>query len=59
MTMTKAEFKERWESDDEGGGITFNDIADCAVEWGLFDSPKVHPMLEVAEAVVAAAGAVQ
>jgi hypothetical protein len=38
--MTKEEFKKRWESDDDGGGISFNDIADCAVKWGLFSKPK-------------------
>lgn len=32
--MTKAEFKRRWESDPDGGGITFDDIADCAVARG-------------------------
>lgn len=30
MIMTKEQFKKRWESDDRGGGITFNDVADCA-----------------------------
>lgn len=28
--MTKEEFKTRWESNDEGGDITCNDIAECA-----------------------------
>jgi len=40
MAMTKEEFKARWESNDEGGGISFNDIADCAKAWGLFSTPK-------------------
>lgn len=35
MTMTKQEFKVRWESDANGGGITFNDIANCAGSWGV------------------------
>ena len=38
--MTKDEFKQRWESNDNGGGITFDDIADCAVAWGLFRTPR-------------------
>ena len=38
--MTKNEFKLRWESDDNGGGVTFNDIADCAEKWHLFSHPK-------------------
>lgn len=42
MKMTKQEFKARWESDDNGGGITFNDIADCAIAWGLSTSPKAQ-----------------
>jgi hypothetical protein len=38
--MTKDEFKQRWESNDNGGGISFDDIADCAKSWGLFRTPK-------------------
>lgn len=38
--MTKDEFKQRWESNDSGGGITYDDIADCAKAWGLFRTPK-------------------
>jgi hypothetical protein len=36
----KEEFKKRWESDDDGGGITFDDIAECAVQWGISSRPK-------------------
>jgi hypothetical protein len=57
MTMTKAEFKERWDSNDEGGGITVNDIADCAKEWGLFITPRIVRMDIVTKAVVKASGA--
>ena len=39
IVMTKKEFKELWESNDDGGGITFQDIADCAIEWGITASP--------------------
>ena len=38
--LTKEEFKKRWESDDDGGGITYNDIAECAKEWGLYKTPR-------------------
>lgn len=55
MAMTKNEFKVRWESDDEGGGITFNDIADCAVAWGITQSPKAMPMNSIRYKVLKAA----
>lgn len=54
--MTKEEFKTRWDSNDEGGGITFDDIAECAVKWGLYSKPKIHPMNEVSKAVLEKAG---
>lgn len=38
--MTKLEFKTRWESDDSGGGITTEDIANCAVAWGISKKTK-------------------
>jgi len=44
MAMTKEEFKKRWESDEHGGGITFDDIADCAVAWGIAAKPKIRPI---------------
>lgn len=37
--MNKAEFKARWESSDNGGGITYKDIADCAKSWGISQTP--------------------
>lgn len=42
--MTKIEFKKRWESDENGGGINFDDIAVCAKAWGLFSRPKTCDM---------------
>lgn len=58
MTLTKPQFKTRWESDDEGGGLTFDDIADCAKEWGLYPSPRtariemvLYSVLDVANVV--------
>ena len=57
MSMTKAEFAERWDSDDDGGGITMDEVADCAVAWGLYSSPKIHPINDVLNAVVKESGA--
>lgn len=54
--MTKDEFKKRWESDDNGGGITFNDVADCAQAWGVCSHPKTKPMNDVLKKVLEAAG---
>jgi len=42
--MTEQEFIDRWNSDDEGGGITFDDVADCAQKWGLIQRPRTRPM---------------
>jgi len=41
MAMTKQEFKARWEGDADGGGINFDDIAECAKAWGLFRTPRI------------------
>lgn len=54
--MTKTEFRRRWESDDEGGGITFDDIAECAIEWGVDLIPRAHPIVAARYAVLVAAG---
>lgn len=45
--MTTNEFKTRWESNTKGGGITFDDIAECAVKWGILSRPRTKPLLEV------------
>lgn len=55
--MTKVEFKQRWESDPIGGGISFDDIADCAKDWGLFPKPRAQDFLPVLYAVLKAARA--
>ena len=55
MKYTKEKFKELWESE-AGGGITFDDIADCAKEWGLFQTPRIHKINIVANKVLEAAG---
>ncbi len=53
--MTKKEFKTRWESNDEGGGITYDDIAECAVKWGIYSRPRICDINEVQYAVLKAA----
>ena len=42
--LSKEEFKVLWESNDLGGGITNNMVADCAEAWGLFSSPRTCQM---------------
>lgn len=54
--MTKKEFKKRWESDSSGGGITFDDIADCAKSWGLTARPRIMQIHYVEDLVLNAAG---
>jgi hypothetical protein len=54
--MTKEQFKARWESDDAGGGITLNEIAECAKAWGIFESPRTLPTDRVIYRVLQAAG---
>lgn len=53
--MTKSQFKKRWKSEG-GGGITFNDIAKCAIEWGVHSNPLTSNILEVGNKVLIAAG---
>lgn len=54
--MSKEEFKKRWESNENGGGITFDEVADCAIKWGLTNRPKTMSMDDVLEMVLQAAG---
>lgn len=54
--MTKKEFKARWESDDSGGGITFDDIAECAIAWGICSTPRVRQIDAVRYQVLKVAG---
>ena len=56
MIYTKEKFKELWDLNDEGGGITLDDIADCAKDWGIAKRPKIMPIIQVQSAVLAAAG---
>ena len=54
--MTRDEFKRKWESDTKGGGITFDDIANCAISWGLTSNPRTKQMTKVRYMVLCAAG---
>lgn len=54
--MTREEFKTRWEKDTSGGGITWEDISKCYVEWGLGQRPKTQKMETVGNQVLGAAG---
>jgi hypothetical protein len=54
--MTREEFKLRWESNANGGGITFEDIASCAREWGIASKPKTLPISKVRYLVLREAG---
>jgi len=53
--MTKEEFKQRWETD---WWITWDDIAKCAVDWGLMADTKGRMMKRVRYAVLKAAGTI-
>ena len=53
--MTKNEFKERWESNENGGGITFDDIAQCAIAWGICKTPRTKSIDLVRYKVLCAA----
>ena len=53
--MDKIEFKKRWESDKNGGGITWDDIAECAVDWNVTPRPRTKNMAEVRYKVLKAA----
>jgi len=53
--MTKKEFKRRWESSPDGGGITFGDIADCAKSWGIAAVPRIRQIDDILYRVLKAA----
>jgi hypothetical protein len=55
-TFTKEEFKQLWDSNEQGGGITYEDIVECAGSWGLFLRPKTASLYEVKKRVLEAAG---
>lgn len=56
--MTKEEFKQKWESNPKGGGITYEDIADCYIKWKIGTYPKTKPILTVRYQVLQAANTI-
>ena len=54
-TLTKDSFKRLWESDDNGGGITMENVADCAIEWRITSRPRCMEMGRVLYLVLRAA----
>lgn len=58
LAMTKEEFKALWESDKNGGGITCDDIAKCALAWGISSRPRTIKINRVRYMVLKAAGTV-
>ena len=58
MIFTKEEFKKLWESNADGDGITNDDIADCAKDWGLFNNPRTHHIYKVQLAVLKSANVI-
>ena len=55
--MTREEFKARWDSNTQRGGITYNDIAECAIAWGINSYPRTAPIDLIKKLVVKASGA--
>lgn len=43
MVMTREEFKALWDSSEDAGGITGEDVVDCYKDWGLEDAPYAQP----------------
>jgi hypothetical protein len=52
--MTREEFKARWES--PNCDITYEDVANCAKEWGLYSMPRCSPLDQVQYRVLVEAG---
>lgn len=55
MIYTKEKFKELWEANEQGSGLTFNDIADCAINWNISSNPKIRPIQLIQYQVLKAA----
>lgn len=52
MVYTKEKFIELWNKDKNGGGLTFDDVADCAKQWGLCSNPRIKVMDEILSLVL-------
>lgn len=50
--------KKRWESSDDGGGITYDDIAECAKAWGIAQTPRTRPIHHIRYLVLKAANTI-
>ena len=55
MKYTKEKFKELWEANEQSSRLTFDDIADCAVAWGISSKPKIKPIQLIQYQVLKAA----
>lgn len=55
MVFTREKFKELWEANSAGSGITFDDIAECAIAWGISSHPRTRPIDEITYKVLKAA----
>lgn len=55
MILTKEKFKELWDSNESGGGITNDDCADCAAAWGLAKIPRIMSIDKIVYMVCKAA----
>jgi len=55
--MTREEFRIRWDSNAQGGGITYDEIAECAIAWGINSYPRTAPIELIKKLVVKASGA--
>ena len=56
MIYTKEEFKSLWELNEDGGGITWDDIADCSVAWGITKMPRCISPFRLLKLVCTACG---
>lgn len=56
MIYTKEKFKELWEANSTKSGITYDDIADCAVAWGILEYSRTRPIDYIKYRVLKAAG---
>ena len=55
MVYTKEEFKRLWETDEYVPAPTYDDIADCAIAWGISSHPRTRPIDEITYKVLKAA----
>ncbi len=55
MVYTKEEFKRLWETDEYVPAPTYDDIADCAIAWGISSHPRTRPIDEITYRVLKAA----